>query len=41
MALARAPSMVSLKSQDFLPVAKILISRSSKLLSIGILPSSV
>ncbi len=39
--LALAPSTVSLNSQLFLPVAKILISRSSKLLSIGILPSSV
>jgi hypothetical protein len=39
-ALALAPSTVSLNSQLFLPVAKILISRSRRLLSIGILPSS-
>lgn len=32
---------VSLNSQLFLPVAKLLMSRSSRLLSIGILPSSV
>ena len=38
-ALALAPSTVSLNSQHFLPVAKILMSRSRRLLSIGILPS--
>jgi len=38
-ALALAPATVSLNSQLFLPVAKTLMSRSSRLLSMGLLPS--
>jgi hypothetical protein len=38
-ALARPPSMVLQKSQVFLRVAKTLVSRSRRLLSISILES--